>query len=102
MKSIGIKALKNQLSRYLNLVRQGEVIMVTDRDDVIAEIRRPTQVFGVGQTRMQSFIADGVARGVIEDRVSDEALPIQRSDLPKLSKPGDSAALLESTRAERS
>ena len=43
MKSVGIKVLKNNLSRYLELVRKGEVVLVTDRDEVIAELRLPSQ-----------------------------------------------------------
>jgi antitoxin (DNA-binding transcriptional repressor) of toxin-antitoxin stability system len=42
MKAVGIKALKDNLSRYLKLVRQGETVWVTDRDEVIAEIHSPT------------------------------------------------------------
>ncbi len=42
MKVVGIKNLKNNLSRYLNMVREGETIYVTDRDDIIAEIHKPT------------------------------------------------------------
>ena len=39
---VGVRELKNSLSRYLKLVRQGEVIVVTDRHEVIAEIRYRT------------------------------------------------------------
>jgi antitoxin (DNA-binding transcriptional repressor) of toxin-antitoxin stability system len=42
MKSVGIRVLKNQLSKYIALVRQGETVLVTDRDQVVAEIRRPS------------------------------------------------------------
>lgn len=42
MKSVGIKALKDNLSKYLKLVREGEIVWVTDRDEIIAEIHRPT------------------------------------------------------------
>jgi hypothetical protein len=42
MKSVGIRVLKNQLSKYIGLVQQGETILVTDRDEVVAEIRRPS------------------------------------------------------------
>ena len=42
MKAVGIKVLKNHLSRYLREVRAGETVLVTDRDEVIAEIHRPT------------------------------------------------------------
>lgn len=39
MKSVGVKQLKARLSEYLRNVRQGETILVTDRDEVVAELR---------------------------------------------------------------
>jgi len=39
----GIRELKNRLSEYLRLVRDGEVVQITDRGTVIAEIRPPGQ-----------------------------------------------------------
>lgn len=42
MKAVGIKNLKNELSRYLQMVRKGEVVLVLDRDEVVAEIHKPT------------------------------------------------------------
>ena len=41
MKAVGIKVLKNNLSKYLDMVREGEIVYVTDRDDIIAEIHKP-------------------------------------------------------------
>lgn len=41
MKAVGIRELKNRLSEYLRLVRNGEEILVTDRGEVIAELRQP-------------------------------------------------------------
>ena len=43
MKSVGVKILKNELSKYLSMVREGEVIYVTDRGTVVAEIRKPSR-----------------------------------------------------------
>ncbi len=43
MKTVGIKVLKNNLSRYLHEVRAGETVWVTDRDEVIAEIHSPAK-----------------------------------------------------------
>lgn len=40
---MGIRELKNRLSAYLRLVRDGEVVQITDRGTVIAEIRPPSQ-----------------------------------------------------------
>jgi antitoxin (DNA-binding transcriptional repressor) of toxin-antitoxin stability system len=41
MKAVAIRELKNRLSEYLRQVRAGEEILVTDRGEVVAEIRRP-------------------------------------------------------------
>ena len=42
MKAVGIRELKNKLSRYLDEVKSGEVILVSDRGNIVAEIRTPT------------------------------------------------------------
>ena len=36
---VGTKDLKNRLSHYLRKVRDGEIVRVTDRGQVVAEIR---------------------------------------------------------------
>ena len=41
MKSVGIRELKNRLSEYIRLVRNGETVLVTDRGVVVAELRPP-------------------------------------------------------------
>jgi antitoxin (DNA-binding transcriptional repressor) of toxin-antitoxin stability system len=41
MRAIGLKVLKNKLSEYVRLVRRGETILVTDRDQVVAELNPP-------------------------------------------------------------
>jgi prevent-host-death family protein len=37
VKSVGIKVLKDNLSKYLRMVKDGETILVTDRNEVIAK-----------------------------------------------------------------
>ena len=39
MKSVGVKQLKSRLSEHLRLVSSGEIVLVTDRDEVVAELR---------------------------------------------------------------
>ncbi|MGH7562888.1 MAG: type II toxin-antitoxin system Phd/YefM family antitoxin [Gemmatimonadota bacterium] len=46
MRAVGIKQLKARLSEYVRLARTGETILVTDREEVVAELgpsrrRRP-------------------------------------------------------------
>ena len=43
MRAVGIRELKNRLSEYLRMVRGGEDILITDRGEVIAELRQPGQ-----------------------------------------------------------
>jgi antitoxin (DNA-binding transcriptional repressor) of toxin-antitoxin stability system len=39
MKAVGIKRLKARLSEYVRYVRGGETILITERDEVVAELR---------------------------------------------------------------
>jgi antitoxin (DNA-binding transcriptional repressor) of toxin-antitoxin stability system len=41
MRAVGIKLLKNKLSEYIRLVRAGETVLVTDHDQVVAELVPP-------------------------------------------------------------
>ena len=41
MKAVGIRELKARLSHYLRDVQNGEVVIVTDRGRVVAEVRPP-------------------------------------------------------------
>ncbi len=43
MKAVGVKQLKARLSEYLRAVKAGEIVLVTDRDEVVAELRPPRQ-----------------------------------------------------------
>jgi antitoxin (DNA-binding transcriptional repressor) of toxin-antitoxin stability system len=42
MKAVPVKELKTRLSHYLREVAAGEVVLVTDRGKVVAELRRPS------------------------------------------------------------
>jgi len=41
MRAVGIKVLKNTLSEYVRLAANGETVLVTDRDRVVAELGPP-------------------------------------------------------------
>jgi prevent-host-death family protein len=41
MRAVGLKTLKNKLSEYVRLVANGETVLVTDRDRVVAELVPP-------------------------------------------------------------
>lgn len=101
MKSVGIRLLKDKLSKYLKLVRNGEVILVTDRDQVIAEIRQPVRAVQADATRFQVFIEDAAVRGSITMAAAREIFPKTLKDSPGAPIAADTADLLEESRQER-
>jgi prevent-host-death family protein len=44
MRTVGIRELKNRLSRYIREVRSGQIVAVTDRGEVVAELRPPSDL----------------------------------------------------------
>ncbi|MBI4612702.1 MAG: type II toxin-antitoxin system Phd/YefM family antitoxin [Planctomycetes bacterium] len=50
MKVVGIKQLKARLSEYVRLVKAGETILVTERDEAVAELRPPAVRAVPGET----------------------------------------------------
>jgi antitoxin (DNA-binding transcriptional repressor) of toxin-antitoxin stability system len=41
VRAIGVKELKARLSEYVRLVKAGETVLITDRGEVVAELRPP-------------------------------------------------------------
>ena len=42
MKTVQIKVLRDNLSKYLKLVKEGEVVLVKERNTIIAELKPPS------------------------------------------------------------
>lgn len=102
MKTVGIKVLKNKLSYYLNLVRQGEVVLVSDRDEVIAEIRKPLRVYRADVSRFDAFVEEAANRGVLQKPDAKKIFPAAPSDLIPPPIKVEAADLLDKSREERS
>ena len=66
MRSVGIRELKARLSRHLEDVRRGEIILVTDRGKVVAELRpagsAAEPVRDEFERRIQGWLRDGRVR----------------------------------------
>lgn len=60
MQEVGITALKDNLSQYIGLVKKGEIVIVKDRNEVVAEIRRPNS-----QTTDNIYIQEAILKGSI-------------------------------------
>jgi len=63
MRAVGIRVLKNKLSEYVRLAESGEIVLVTDRDRVVAELGPPD--LGRAVVVADALLADAVRRGVM-------------------------------------
>ena len=70
MRAVGIRELKNRLSKYLRMVRRGEDILITDRGEVIAELRQPGQgaLMETPHSQLVQYAREGKARLGLKNR----------------------------------
>ncbi len=97
MKAVGVRELAYRLSRYLREVQAGEVILVTDRGRVVAELRAP------GLSAPHESDADRALPRLAETgalRVGDRHDPERYQASPVRARPGNARRLLAKERAE--
>lgn len=98
MKAVGVKDLKARLSEYLRYVRAGEAVLVTDRGEVVAELRPPSVSYGAPgpDPDLEGLLAKGDVSPPAREKegwvwaVKGRGLPV-----------GTAAALLERLREDR-
>src|SRR5258708_724652 len=73
MRAVGIKVLKNKLSEYVRLAANGETILVTDRDKVVAEMTPPRS--DRDATRGDAWWAEAVRTGLIRPASVHSPMP---------------------------
>jgi antitoxin (DNA-binding transcriptional repressor) of toxin-antitoxin stability system len=99
MKAVGVKALKARLSEYLRLVKSGETILVTEREEVVAELRparRRQPPAGDVEEALDALAERGeVTRAALPK--GEWTFRTQGLGLP----PGTAARLLDELRADR-
>lgn len=95
MKAVGVRELKNRLSEYLRLVRGGEEILVTDRGEVVAELRQPSPRVDLPYPALLEVVRQGRAR--VGQRNRPDLYPALGAVMP----PGSSAKLLDEERGGR-
>lgn len=77
MRAVGIKTLKNKLSEYVRVAADGETILVTDRDRVVAELGPPQP--GRAQDVSDALLAEAVRQGWLRPSVVTSAsLPLRK------------------------
>ena len=93
VRTIGLKVLKNKLSEYVRLAAGGEVVLITDRDRVVAEIVPPA--IGRGQMVDDVELAEAVRQGWLTPPLAGPGGDVPRQ--PALTL----ATLLEDLDADR-
>lgn len=96
MKAVEVKKLKDRLNSYLREVKGGEVVLVTDRGQVVAELRQPTK--GKPSSAHDQTVEGLCARGVLVAGLPQDAHAYRQSPL---QGPVVSADLLGAERGER-
>ena len=96
LKTVGVKELKNNLSAYLREVRGGSTVLITDRNDIVAELHEPftrTNVAGAMDPQLQAWVESGL---VTLPTVDKEPLRLSFVCHPA----GTTKALIENERKE--
>lgn len=99
MKAIGVKNLKARLSEHLRSVKAGETILVTERDEVIAELRPARGMAPVQGEALEALAALAETGEVAAPLVTKGrwVWSVEGAGLPA----GAAAALLEDVRGDR-
>lgn len=96
MKTVGVRELKNRLSHYLRLVRRGERVLITDRGEVVAEVRATS---AAEQQNAAAGIEALVRRGLASAGGAND--PSLYPPMPPALPEGEVRRLLDLERGER-
>jgi antitoxin (DNA-binding transcriptional repressor) of toxin-antitoxin stability system len=99
MKVVGIKLLKARLSEYVRLARAGEVILVSDRDEVVAELGPPR--YQVSEPDSVEAILDRLAERGSITRASQPRVPLEPAPAGLGLSPEAVTRLLDELREDR-
>ena len=98
MTIVGIRQLKSKLSAYIRLARAGEVVLITDRGEIVAQLGLPSGVsVPIASPGLGRLIRDGIVRPAIQEPPAERYGFGQRPPLT----PGLALRMLDDLRAER-
>lgn len=84
MRAVGLKVLKNKLSEYVRLAAGGEVVLITDRDRVVAELvpPRPGRAEWVSDAQLAAAVREGwITPAMVGGTEAPSRGPIARLDV---------------------
>lgn len=103
MTSVGVRELKNNLSKYVRDAERGKAVAVTAHGRVVAELvpagtarQGPRAARKKKLSRYEELVAEGVIRPALE-----EGDPFEGLDPTPLLKPGEGLAILDWLREDK-
>ncbi len=82
---MGVKELKNSLSRYLRLVKAGEVVQVAERAEIVAELRAPRTLRRADELALAALEEVGLLTRGTANLVDFEPIRIKRRGAKSLT-----------------
>ena len=82
MISVGVRDLKNRLSHYLQYVKQGERVLITEHNQIIAEISLPKE--DQKNLELDSLLENLAASGKLQRAKRNKPIASSSSNKPEL------------------
>jgi antitoxin (DNA-binding transcriptional repressor) of toxin-antitoxin stability system len=98
MEQVGIRELKSNLSSYIRRANAGEIIVVTDRGKVVAQLRAPGPLPDESELPPLLLKAAGEGKVKLGQGTASEGLYSRR---PVSTQEGTALRLLDEMRGER-
>ncbi|GAB1482768.1 hypothetical protein MASR2M78_15840 [Treponema sp.] len=95
MISVGVRDLKNQLSQYLQLVKDGKRVIITEHNKIIAEISLPKEELGEDHIELELLKLEK------EGKLIKAKRNISLTQLSDTSTPVDWKKIYDETREDR-
>jgi antitoxin (DNA-binding transcriptional repressor) of toxin-antitoxin stability system len=96
MRAVDIRTLKSKLGEYVRLAAAGEIVLVTDRDRVVAELRAPS-ASRAGEAPV-ALLDDLIRQGLIRPAALPPEPPPVTAPIGRLE---DIVAALDDARRDR-
>ncbi|MBA2304270.1 MAG: prevent-host-death protein [Acidobacteria bacterium] len=84
MRAVGLKILKNKLSEYVRLAAEGETVLVTDRDRVVAELGPPQP--DRSPVLADALLAEAVREGWLRPAIGGRGQPPRGTPVAPLAE----------------
>ena len=86
MRSVGLKELETKLGEYVRLAENGETVLVTDHDRVVAEIVPPSTQHAGALPAEDELLADLIRRGLVRPAEVRRGPPPPRTPMMTLAE----------------